>query len=456
MSDVEALMWTLEKDPFLSSAFANLTTFDRVPDLDRLLRRMERAVRAVPRLRQRVVASFGRFAPPGWYDDPDFDLRYHVRRVDLPPPGNRAQLLDLAARLASDPFDRTRPLWEFVVVGGLEDGRGAMVQRMHHTITDGEGGVRLSLHFLDAERDAPEPAPPESGDGPEPHRRSLAGDVADAVGHNVRRQFGIARRAATEAAGVATDPGRLLRAPAEVVAGTSSLLRQAVVRDERRSPLWTRRSLRHRVEVGAVPFDDVKRAAKSLGGSINDVFVCAAAGAAGAYHRARGVDVAELRMAMPVSTRQDRTAGGNAFTPARLLVPVRLDPVERFAAIHGRLSDVKGERALSLAAPLAGVMNLLPTSLLVQTARRQVETVDFTTSNVRGAPFPLYIAGARIEHNHPLGPLGGTAFNLTTLSYNGSLDLGLHVDEAAVDDAAELMRLIEDAFVELFDTASAI
>ena len=59
--------------------------------------------------------------------------------------------------LAADPFDRTRPLWEFLVVEGLEGGRAAMVQKLHHTITDGEGGVRLSMQFIDLERDAPDP-----------------------------------------------------------------------------------------------------------------------------------------------------------------------------------------------------------------------------------------------------------------------------------------------------------
>ena len=67
-------------------------------------------------------------------------------------------------------------------------------------------------------------------------------------------------------------------------------------------------------------------------------------------------------------------------------------------------------------------------------ARQQVETVDFATSNVRGAPFQLYIAGARIEANYPIGPTGGTALNLTLMSYDGSLDMGLNVDPGAVDD----------------------
>ena len=33
MSDAEGLMWRLEKDPHLSSAFANVTILDRAPDV---------------------------------------------------------------------------------------------------------------------------------------------------------------------------------------------------------------------------------------------------------------------------------------------------------------------------------------------------------------------------------------------------------------------------------------
>jgi WS/DGAT/MGAT family acyltransferase len=452
MSDVEALMWNLEKDPHLSSTFANVTIFDRPLDFDRLRHRMQAATVAVPRLRQRVVASLGRLAPPEWRDDPEFDIDFHLRRVAIPAPGSDRQLFDLAATLAADPFDRTRPLWEFTVIDGLDGGRGAMVQKMHHTITDGEGGVRMSVQFIDLERHPP------SSDGDdgvldpvpaEPPGRTLAAAAADAIGHNLRRQAGVARRTVEVAVDTATDPARLTRLPGDVAATVASLARQAMITDQRRSPLWVQRSLRRRFDVLRLPLDDAKRAAKALGGSVNDLFVAGAAGAAGAYHRRLGVDVDELRISMPVSTRSDRSAGGNAFTPTRVLVPVGTDPVERFAAIHERLSATKTERALGLTGALAGVMNVLPTSVLVRMARQQVETVDFATSNVRAAPFDLYIAGGLIVGNYPLGPVAGTAFNLTTMSYRGNLDMGLHSDAAAIVDPERLRLDLEEAFAEL-------
>jgi diacylglycerol O-acyltransferase / wax synthase len=82
-------------------------------------------------------------------------------------------------------------------------------------------------------------------------------------------------------------------------------------------------------------------------------------------------------------------------------------------------------------------------------ARQQTQTVDFATSNVRAAPFPVYIAGAKVLENYPVGPLGGVAFNLTLLSYDGSLDMGLHIDARAIAEPALLRELMEDAFRDL-------
>jgi hypothetical protein len=185
------------------------------------------------------------------------------------------------------------------------------------------------------------------------------------------------------------------------------------------------------------------------------VFVRAAAGGASAYLRALGAPVDDLRISMPVSTRTDKSAGGNAFTPTRTLVPAGIeDPVERFEAIRERLGVVKRERAIGATAAFSGVLNVLPTSLLVRFARQQVETVDFATSNVRGAPFDLYLAGAHLEANYPMGPTGGTAFNLTVLSYRGSFDMGLNIDVAAVTDPKLLRRSIQKSFAELLAAGS--
>lgn len=448
MSDAEALMWTLEKDPVLRSSFLQVTVLDRPPDLGRLRRRMARATCAIPRLRERVVSPPARLGPPRWAADPAFDLDYHVRHLGLPAPGTLRQLLDLAAGFYEGPFDRARPLWQMAVVEGLEGGRAALLVKMHHTITDGVGGVRLSMEFLDLERDAPDPPPlPEPTPTAAPRGLALLGVSA---GHLARRQVGIARRLLADGLGLATRPARLPRVAGGAAATLQSVLRQALVTDHARSPLWRGRATgNHRFEALSFDLDGVRRAAKALGGTVNDLFVAAVAGGAGAYHAALGAPVTELRMAMPVNRRDDRSAGGNAFSPSRVLVPTLPDPRARFAAVRERLARVKREPALAVAEGVAGLLNALPVSLLVRAARHQAATVDFATSNLRGAPFDLFVAGAEVLANHPMGPTAGVAFNATVMSYRDRFDVGLNVDAGAVQDPALLAHCITDAFGEL-------
>ena len=46
MSDAEGLMWRLEKDPFLSSTFSNVSILDRPMNVDAFMRRMRQIGRA--------------------------------------------------------------------------------------------------------------------------------------------------------------------------------------------------------------------------------------------------------------------------------------------------------------------------------------------------------------------------------------------------------------------------
>jgi diacylglycerol O-acyltransferase len=454
MSDVEAMMWNLEKDPFLSSTFGSISILDRAPDFDRLLARMEYVISTVPRLRQRVVPALGRLAPPEWADDPALDLRYHVRHIALPVGSTDRDLYDLATLFVQDPFDRTRPLWEFLAIDGLSGGRGALVQKMHHTITDGEGGIRMSERMVDLTRVAEDPAPLPTEVSP-PLDANLFSTGLETLTHSARRAGGVAQRSLAWAGGSVTDPGRVLHLAVDMGDMASSTARQLLVTDGPRSPLWAHRSLQRHFDTLDVSFDDAKRAAKQLGGSLNDFFVTGAASGAGAYHRAKGVEVDELRMAMPVSFRRDKAAGGNAFAPMRVLVPAGGDDiVARFETITERLNTTKTEKAIGLVGGIAGLINLLPTSAVVRFTKQQAETIDFTTSNVRAAPFDLYISGGRVEGNYPLGPLAGTAFNLTMMSYRGQLNMGLHVDRGAIEDPDLLRACLVDAFDELIAAGS--
>lgn len=446
MSDSEALMWNLEKDPALSSWFASLTLLDRPPSMERFRARIANAAVEVPRLRQRVVASVGRLSPPVWVDDPDFDLDHHIWRIAVPAPGTDTELHELAVRLLVEPFERTRPLWQFVIIEGLADGRAALFQKMHHTITDGEGGVRLAERFVDLEREPNEPDPAELP-VPEAEVEGFGDAAREVIGHNVRRVGGLAQRVARS---VVLDPLGTARGLGLAARELDRSLRPS--HDQGTSvgsPLWQPRTLKRWFGTLRVPLDDVKRAGKALGGTVNDVFVAGALAGATAYHVERGVTLDRLRVAMPVSTRRGGTVGGNSFAITTTDVDALADPVEALGAVHDALAATKEGGSVDLVGQLAMVVNLLPTSVLTSFAKDAAATVDFTVSNVRGAPIELYIAGARCEGLFPLGPISGTAFNLTTMSYAGNLDMGLVVDAGAVEDPRGLRDHLVAAYDEL-------
>ena len=460
LSDTEALMWMAERDPNMRSSFMTITLLDRAPDAERFRARMMLGTKVIPRLRQRVVESPLPFGAPTWEDDPDFDLDRHIRIVSMPGIDDDT-LLEVAALEYTEVFDGARPLWRFTIVTDLAGGRAALLSKMHHVIADGVGALRLSAQFIDFGPEATEASSRgtdtnrtdgdlvgaeaaaglfvATGDQPSGHE-SYPSRLLSTAADTARRPVELGRRVLAGAAEAAQHPQRI---PADLWAVAQSATRQLMVTDKAHSTLWSKRSLDRRLAVLSVDLDAAKRAAKSLGGTLNDLFVTGVAGACGAYHRELGAPCDELRMTMPISTRTDRSAGGNEFLPSRVMVPAGIeDPVARFAATRSRLSAVKHEPALGLAAALTSIIPALPSSLVPILARQQIGTVDFACSNVRGSPVPLWIGGARILANFPIGPTAGTPFNCTLLSYQSSMDIGLAIDPAAVTEPRLLRDLV--------------
>ncbi|WP_436795367.1 wax ester/triacylglycerol synthase domain-containing protein [Actinospongicola halichondriae] len=456
MSDSDALMWHIEKDPILRSTITALTVLDRAPDRARLLDKLERGTRLVPRLRQRVVGNLFSLAPPRWEIDPNFDLRYHVRWTNAGGEGTLRDVLDIAEPIAMQGFDRARPLWEFMIVEGLADGKAAMIQKLHHAITDGVGGIAIAMLLLDLERDPAgdeEPMPPL----PEGKVLSPAERTADAVGHIARRNLGIARRARSTVTGAAVgalaDPFALVRGVGETAASMARMMAPAT---EPLSPVMTERSLSVHFDTLTFPLADMKAAAKKADGRLNDAFVAGVAGGLRRYHEIHDAPVEALRMNMPINVRTDETenVAGNQFAPARFAVPVSIeDPLEAMAAVRELVAGQRGEPALALLEPMSGLLNRLPTTITTSLFGSMLKGVDFTTSNVPGAPIPVFMGGAEIEMMVPFGPLAGAAVNVTLLSNRDDVHLGINCDLAAVPDPEVLRDCMQASFDALLELA---
>jgi len=448
MSDAESLMWRLEKDPYLSSTFGAAMLLDRAPDVAAMKRRLTRTSHVIPRLHQHVAPAPGGVAPPLWVDDPDFDIDYHVRRIACPKPGHLRDALDLAVQVVGDPFDRTRPLWQYVVIEGLRGGKSIVLQKMHHTLTDGERGVELSMQYLDFERDAAEP-PDLDGDAAtpadEPAEPGPLDAARDFVAGGLRLPIGVAR----EVRHLLAEPTAIPDATTAAVRTIKAIAAQLGDTAAARSPLWTQRSLHRGFETLRVPFRSTKDASARLGGTINTAFLTAAAHAAGRYHDELGEPVGELRASMAVSTRTEES-GSNAFSLVKLTVPTEAMPIgDRFRLVETAIGEARSMSPTAGLDALAALTVALPTSLLTRIARQQTQTVDFATSNLRGSPIPMFLAGAQILAVYPIGPLLGVAFNATLMSYLGDLDIGVTIDTAAISEPELLGQCLTEAFREL-------
>src|SRR5580692_2627679 len=148
----------------------------------------------VPVFQRRLVEVPMRLGHPMWVDDPEFDIDNHLRRAALPSPGGMRELGDFAADINSRQLHRDRPLWEMWVVEGLEDGKIALVTKMHHSTIDGVSGAELLGVLFDLE---PSPPPAEHKverqlDSRIPGNLEL---VSQALFANVTRPFEIPRMA---------------------------------------------------------------------------------------------------------------------------------------------------------------------------------------------------------------------------------------------------------------------
>lgn len=452
MSDSDALLWNIEKDPILRSTITAVALLDRAPDHGRLEEKIDRGTRLIPRMRQKVMSPPLSAAPPRWVVDPDFDLRYHVRYVRAGGDGSMRDLLDLVQPIAMQSFDRARPLWEFVVVEGLADGRAALVQKIHHAVTDGVGGMKLAMMLLDLERDLVDDAAPMP-EAPEPERPGGLELWLEGVAHERRRQLGIARRmtgtTARAVRGIVSDPMGSARG---LATDASSLGRLLAPVFEPASPIMRARSLRRHLDTITVPLGEMKAAARPADGKLNDSFVAAVAGGLRAYHEHHGAPVEALRMTMPINIRSgpNDDLAGNQFTPARFLVPVGIDdPKERLTAVRRLSRSQQDEPALAFTEALAGVLNRLPTYATTALFGSMLKGVDFVTSNVQGAPMPVFLAGGRLEANYAFGPLSGAATNLTLLSYCDDLHIGVNIDLAAIPDPDVFMGCLHEGFDEI-------
>jgi WS/DGAT/MGAT family acyltransferase len=441
MTASDSVLWAIERDPELRSTVTAIALLDRPPDRRLLRKRVEAAVQALPRLHQRVLEPRFGLGQPRWLDDRSIDVDYHLRTVAAPREDPR-WLLDFAALLAEAGFDRDRPLWELVVVEELPGGQAALVQKVHHSLTDGVGGVELMQSMLDWKRHpdaeagsvrAEEPAPPKAW-------RQVARPAACLTRTLTRGVPALVRGAA--------DPVGSMSGGWHI---TGSLTRLLLPGRQRMSPLFVGHSTNWRFDIHEEPLRALHCAGAEAQGTINDVFVAALAGGLHRYHLKHGHDIAALRVTLPVSLRRPGDPlGGNRFTPVRFALPIaEPDPEVRVRQVGALCRKWRQEPALPLTYGVATVLSLLPDSVTTTVMGSLLKGVDVVATNVRGVPRRCYIAGAELTREFAFAPPSGAALNVALVSHAGTACVGVTMDRTAVPDPDLFMTCLRESFAEL-------
>jgi diacylglycerol O-acyltransferase len=421
------------------------------PTGDEFQRHIASKLPAIPRYRQRVRFVPQDLAAPVWVDDVHFHLPHHVRHIALPAPGTEQQLRDLFTTLMAQPLDRNKPLWEMWMVEGLEDGRWALISKLHHCMADGATTTDITTLLLDREPVAaltppddwhPEPSPTDAElvqaamQEAESNRIDQAGRYFSLLG-SLREQMAEVDKAFTSL-------GESLSKPLSVESLNGPI-------GPHRRWAWAKADL-----------SEVNQVRQALGGTVNDVVLALVARAFRDLLVSRGEDVEgrTVRSMVPVSVRIAGEQDGNRVSSMYAELPVGVaDPVERLAAIRAQMDGLKASKQALAGDVLASLTGFQPPALLAMGARAATHAsspVNTVTTNVPGPQFPLYVLGRKMLDDYPYITLASTVRLATTVfSYDGVLRFGVTGDYESTPDIETFARGLSSGLDELVAASSA-
>jgi len=407
----------------------------------------------VRRFRQRVLAVPMGLDHPRLADDPAFDVEAHVRRLVLPPPGSESDLTRAVASIASEPLARGRALWEVWEMCGLGGGRVAIVLKVHHAVIDGVSGMDLMATMFDLH--------PTGNVSPGPRTTSGVPSVPSALTLLASAVFSVAAWPLGFVRALGDSTRSALCVLDGVLASAPALPYPTVPFDAPRTVFNRAISGERAAAFAQVSLADVKALRRRFGATVNDVVLTLCTMSLRRFLSTRGgipdrALVASVPVAVPVG-------GHHAFNHVSAMfvgLPVHLeDPEAQLRYITARAELAKGLHRAAGGDLLREWAELAPPGLFAgaaglvsrwRLADRFRPVHNLVVSNVPGPQVPLYAGGARVVGIYPLGPvLEGAGMNLSVISYNGSVHIGVVTCRQAVPDPSAIADGVVQAVREL-------
>ena len=425
-------------------------------DYEQLCVRVAEKLLRYDRFKQKVVQD-----PVGamWVDDESFDIHHHVVREKLvrrKGQSERAALQALCGKLATQPLDPKRPLWQFHLIDGYEGG-SALIVRIHHCIGDGIALISVALSITDGGNDPPtrrKRSAEEAGDGD-----WLSDSVIQPLTDIAVKALGMTGEGVARSMGALSQPQQLFgsmevaRVGYQVMGDLAAL---ALMPDDSPTALKGLPAGDKRVAWNEpLPLDAVKTISKGLTCSINDVLLSCVAGAVGQYLRERGDDPTgqEIRAMVPVNLRPLEQAWqlGNKFGLAPLVLPIGIhNPIERVYAVRQRMSELKGSYQPLLAFAVLAIAGLMIKPVQDAILNLFAKKATAVMTNVPGPARPLTFCGSTIRQTMFWVPASGhIGVGVSILSYAGGVQFGLITDSTLCPDPQAIIDRFQPEFDKL-------
>lgn len=421
-------------------------------------------IHEIPVLSQRIVRSPFDVTWPILVPEQKFDLSRHVVRVALPAPGSPDQFDSLISEFFSRPLTPKRPLWQMLIIEGLQDGRAAVALKVHHALADGVSGAETFASLFDISPEVRPPTSPDRVSHDEPTVTTPFGLLRQALGR-IRRN----PRMIGQSVGSWTvrffETVRALVKVATVRGRKHSTPDQPSIFEAKRTSLNGAPGIEKEYHRLRVPLADAKRAAKSRGASVTDLVMASSSGALRRLLEDRGeVLKKDLIAFVPINVRAHGSTSDLGNQISGMLVALHTDiadPEERLTAIardSARTIQIQREASAKI---LQNVPRVLGPMVLSLGARiisafglfnRMPPIANLMLSSVPGPPIPLWLSGHRLTSAAPVGPLiGSFSLNITVLGFEENLEFGLFGCAERMPDLAVLRNYLLEEVTSLID-----
>lgn len=400
---------------------------------------------------------------PYWVDDENFDLEYHVQHSRLPEPGDWRQLCIQLSRFHARPLDMARPLWEMLVIEGLDhiDGlpKGCYViaTKLHHAAVDGASIIHFYRGLVDIDNMGTPAVPFDDVTASHSPAPGLLDMTGRAILNAIRSPIGM-----TDA--VMRSAPALYRWAQQALTSQREPSTSIPVPDTR----FNCNASPHKM-FDATTFDlDALKAVRGAvpGSTINDVVLCICGGALRKYlQRHKELPAESLVAWVPINARpganKESEGPGNRITSMTTRVFSNIsNPVERLRRIHKSTQRSKAARAGISARLMTDLSQHVPAATMVTAGRLVLRAgmaaniCNLFVSNVPGPQVPMFMNGAQQLATYGIAPLvDGMGLFIATPSYNGKISFSVTSTRETLPDIHFFVECIEASLAALTKAA---